>query len=70
MLGQLVAAAHRARKESAAERRIGDEADTEFAADWQDLVLHVALPDRIFALQGGDRRGLGGAAQRLGTGFG
>src|SRR3546814_1066734 len=39
------------------------------AADGQDLVLDIAFPDRIFALQRGDRRGLGGTAQRFGPGF-
>src|SRR3546814_6428150 len=39
------------------------------AADGKDFVLHIAFPDRIFALQRGDRRGLRGAAQRFGPGF-
>src|SRR3546814_14049369 len=53
-----------------AERRIGDEADAMFAADGQDFGLDLALPDRIFALQRGDRRGLRRAAPRVGAGLG
>src|SRR3546814_19709377 len=49
--------------------RSGDEADAMLAADGKDFVLHIAFPDRIFALQRGDRRGLRGAAQRFGPGF-
>src|SRR3546814_2549201 len=58
VLGQFVAAAHGAGQETAAERRIGDDADAMLAADGQDFGLDLALPYRIFALQRGDRRGL------------
>src|SRR3546814_12085875 len=68
-LGKLVAAAHRAREEAAAERRIGDEADAMLAADGKDFVLHIAFPDRLFALQRGVRRGIRGTAPRFGPGF-
>ena len=53
-------------EEAAAERAVGHEADAELAADRQDVVLDVALPQRIFGLQRGDRMDGGGAAQRLG----
>ncbi len=36
----------------------------------QDLVLDVALPERIFGLERGDRMDRGGAPDRLGRGLG
>ena len=68
--GQVVAAPDLAGQEAAAERAVGHEADAELAADGQDVVLDAALPERIFGLQRGDRVDRGGAAQRLGAGFG
>src|SRR5207302_8238876 len=42
-------------EEAAAERTVGDEADPELAAGRQDLLLRVAAPQRVFALQRRDR---------------
>ena len=64
--GEIGAAADLAGEEAAAERAVGDEADAELAADGEDVVLHVAFPERIFGLQRGDRMDGGGAADRLG----
>ena len=55
-----------AREEAAAERAVGDEADPELSDRRQDLVLDVAGPERVLALQGGDRVDGVRAADRLG----
>ena len=60
--GQIRTLADQAGQEAAAQRAVGDEADAEILAQRQDLLLHPALPERIFALQRGDRmRGVGAA---------
>jgi hypothetical protein len=54
-----------AREKAAAERAVGDEADPELADRRQDLVLDVASPERVLALQGRDRVDGVRAADRL-----
>jgi len=43
-----------AREKPAAERAVGDEADTELTGSWEDLILGVPGPQRILALDGRD----------------
>src|SRR4051794_8269214 len=57
-------------EEAAPERAVGDEADAELADRRQDLVLGVARPQRVLALQRGDRVHGVGAADRLRRGLG
>ncbi len=55
---------HVAGEKSAAERREGHQADAELAQRRQDLRLEVALPERVLALERGDRVHGVGAADR------
>src|SRR5712692_7406312 len=66
VLGNVFRSLDLAREEAAAERTVGDEADAELANGWQDLVLDVAGPQRVFRLQCGDGMYRVSAAQRLG----
>ena len=49
-------------EEAAAQRRVGDEADAEFAHGGENLVFDVALPEGVLGLQRGDGVDLMGAA--------
>jgi hypothetical protein len=60
----------RAGKKAAAERAVGDDADAEFLAGRQDGGLQVARPQRVLALQRGDRMHLCGAPNGVRRGFG
>ena len=42
-------------EQAAAERAVGDEADAQLAAHGEDLVLRVAVPERVLGLERGDR---------------
>ena len=57
-------------EESAAEGRVGDEADAELAAGGEDFVFWIAGPEGVFGLEGRDGMDLGGAAEGGGSGFG
>jgi hypothetical protein len=64
---------HRAdppREEAAAERAIGDEADSELTHSGEDLVLGIAAPKRVLGLERSDRVNGVGAADRLRGRFG
>src|SRR4029453_8859028 len=54
VLGQVFRLLEVARQEAAPERAVGDEADAQLPARGQNLRLHVARPERVFALQSGD----------------
>ena len=56
-------------EEAATERAIGNETDAEFAQRGDNFFLGVALPQRIFRLQRGDRMHFVSAADRIGCGF-
>ncbi len=56
-------------EEAAAERAVGHEPDAQFARGGQDPGLHVAGPQRVFALQRRDRMHRVAAAQLIGAGF-
>ena len=58
----VVVSVDRAREEARAERAERHEADVEFFQGREDLVLRLAAPQGIFALQGGDRLDGMGAA--------
>ncbi len=60
----------RPRQEAAAERAVGDEADAQFLRGGEHPGLHVAGPEGVFALQGGDRVDCVGPSQFAGRGFG
>src|SRR6267378_3093143 len=66
VLGNVFQSLDLTREEAAAEWTIRDEADAELANGGQDLVLHVATPQRIFRLQGGDGMDRMGTTDRLG----
>ncbi len=61
-LDQVAGLADGASQKTAAERRIGDEADTQFPAGRQDFRLDVARPQRILGLETGQR--MDGVARR------
>ncbi len=63
---ELIETADRARKEPAAERRVGNEADAELAQRGEDVGLHVAAPDGVLGLQRRDRVHRMGTADRVG----
>ena len=70
MRGQIIETAYTPRQKPPAERAVRHEADAMLATGGKDVVLDIALPDRIFALQRGDRMDFRGAAHGLGGGFG
>ncbi len=49
---------------------VGDESDSEFADGREDFVFYVALPERVFGLEGGDGVDFVGSADGCGGGFG
>ena len=57
-------------EEALAERAVGDEADAELGEDGDDVVLPVAPPQRVLALDGGDGMHGVGPADRVGGCFG
>src|SRR6266545_6839367 len=65
-VGDVFGTLYLACEESPAERTVGDEADPELAHGGQDLVLHVAAPQRVLRLEGGDRMHRVCAPYRLG----
>ena len=64
--GQIGRRSHGARQESAAKRRVRDEADAEFGRGGNHVLLDVAAPDRPLALNRGDRMHRHGGAQLVG----
>src|SRR5439155_9596603 len=52
------------RKETAADRAVGDESDAELPAGRKNFFFRIAAPKRVLGLQGGDRMSLVGPTDR------
>src|SRR5215467_6100534 len=52
---ECIGGCHTSRQKAAAQGTVGDKADAERLAKRQDFTFHVARPQRIFDLQGGER---------------
>src|SRR5436189_2983207 len=65
--GEVLESLDLAGEESPPERAVGDEADAQLAARGKRPVLHVAAPQRVLALEGGDGMDPAGAPLRLGS---
>ncbi len=63
VLGEVLGPGDRAGEKAAAERAVGDEADAQAPAGGEHAGLGVARPERILALQGGDRVDAAGALE-------
>src|SRR5205823_11512212 len=67
--GQILKTLKLAGQETASQRAVGDEADSQFTAGVEDLVFWIASPQRIFCLQCCDGMNFRGTSQRLRTGL-
>src|SRR3989442_355192 len=70
VVGELLGRADLAREEAVAERRVGNESNTQLAQQRQQFGLRVSGPQGVLGLQRGDRMHNVGAADRAGTGLG